>query len=74
MNIIGEIEGKICILPDDIIDTAGTICNAAKALKDAGAMSVYAFITHPVLSGPALERIMILSKAGPESTGWVIKA
>jgi len=57
MNIIGEIEGKICILPDDIIDTAGTICNAAKALKDAGAMSVYAYITHPVLSGPALERI-----------------
>ena len=57
MNIIGEIEGKICILPDDIIDTAGTVCNAAKALKDAGAMSVYAYITHPVLSGPALERI-----------------
>ena len=57
MNIIGEVKDKICILPDDIIDTAGTICNAAKALKDAGALKVFAYITHPVLSGPALERI-----------------
>ena len=57
MNIIGDIEGKVCIVPDDIIDTAGTLCNAAKALKDHGAASVKAYITHPVLSGPAIERI-----------------
>ena len=57
MNIIGNVEGKECILPDDIIDTAGTLCNAAKALKDAGASKVSAYITHPVLSGPAIERI-----------------
>ena len=57
MNIIGNVEGKECILPDDIIDTAGTLCNAAKALKDAGASRVSAYITHPVLSGPAIERI-----------------
>ena len=57
MNIIGDIEGKICIVPDDIIDTAGTLCNAAKALKDQGAAAVKAYITHPVLSGPAIERI-----------------
>ena len=57
MNIIGDIEGKICIVPDDIIDTAGTLCNAAKALKDHGAASVKAYITHPVLSGPAIERL-----------------
>ncbi len=57
MNIIGNIEGKNCIIIDDIIDTAGTICNAAKAIKDLGAKSVYAGATHAVLSGPALERI-----------------
>ncbi|MDB4158843.1 ribose-phosphate pyrophosphokinase, partial [Gammaproteobacteria bacterium] len=57
MNIIGDIEGKVCIVPDDIIDTAGTLCNAAKALKDQGAAAVKAYITHPVLSGPAIERI-----------------
>ena len=57
MNIIGNVEGKDCIVPDDIIDTAGTLCNAAKALKDAGASKVSAYITHPVLSGPAIERI-----------------
>ena len=57
MNIIGEIEGKVCIVPDDIIDTAGTLCNAAIALKEKGAKSVKAYITHPVLSGPAIERI-----------------
>ena len=57
MNIIGDIEGKVCIVPDDIIDTAGTLCNAAKALKDHGAASVKAYITHPVLSGPAIERL-----------------
>ena len=57
MNIIGDVAGKCCIVPDDIIDTAGTLCNAAKALKEAGAAKVKAYITHPVLSGPAIERI-----------------
>ena len=57
MNIIGDVAGKECIVPDDIIDTAGTLCNAAKALKDSGARKVSAYITHPVLSGPAIERI-----------------
>ncbi|OFI48618.1 ribose-phosphate pyrophosphokinase [Floricoccus tropicus] len=57
MNIIGNVEGKRCILIDDMIDTAGTITLAADALKQAGATEVYASCTHPVLSGPALERI-----------------
>ena len=57
MNIIGEVEGKRCILIDDMIDTAGTITNAANALKDLGAKNVYACCTHGVLSGPAMERI-----------------
>ena len=56
-DIIGDVAGKECIVPDDIIDTAGTLCNAAKALKDSGASKVSAYITHPVLSGPAIERI-----------------
>ena len=51
MNIIGEVEGKSCVLVDDMVDTAGTLCQAAKALKDHGAKSVAAYITHPVLSG-----------------------
>ena len=57
MNIIGDIEGKDCILVDDMIDTAGTITNAANALKDLGASSVRACATHAVLSGPAIERL-----------------
>ena len=57
MNIIGEVEGKSCVLVDDMVDTAGTLCQAAKALKDHGASSVAAYITHPVLSGPAVDRI-----------------
>ncbi|KRL06462.1 ribose-phosphate pyrophosphokinase [Liquorilactobacillus hordei DSM 19519] len=57
MNIIGSVDGKRCILIDDMIDTAGTITLAAQALKDAGATEVYACATHPVLSGPAIERI-----------------
>jgi ribose-phosphate pyrophosphokinase len=57
MNIIGEVEGKSCVLVDDMVDTAGTLCHAAKALKDHGAKTVAAYITHPVLSGPAVERI-----------------
>lgn len=57
MNIIGHVEGKTCVLIDDMIDTAGTISLAANALKEAGAKDVYASCTHPVLSGPALQRI-----------------
>ena len=57
MNIIGEVEGKNCIIIDDMIDTAGTITNAANAIKDMGALSVRAAATHAVLSGPAIERI-----------------
>jgi ribose-phosphate pyrophosphokinase len=57
MNIIGEVEGKTCVLVDDMVDTAGTLCHAAKALKDQGAKRVVAYITHPVLSGPAVDRI-----------------
>ena len=57
MNIVGDIEGRTAIIIDDIIDTAGTITLAAQALKDKGAKEVYACCTHPVLSGPAKERI-----------------
>ena len=57
MNIIGDINGRDCIIVDDIVDTAGTLCNAADALIEAGAKSVSAYITHGVLSGPAVERI-----------------
>jgi ribose-phosphate pyrophosphokinase len=57
MNIIGDVAGRNCILYDDIIDSGGTLCNAAKALKDHGASSVSAYITHGVLSDPAVERI-----------------
>lgn len=57
MNIIGEVADKTCVLIDDLVDTAGTLCHAAQALKDAGAKRVLAYITHAVLSGPAIERI-----------------
>jgi len=57
MNIIGEVKGKSCVLIDDLVDTAGTLCHAATALKKEGAQRVVAYITHPVLSGPAVERI-----------------
>ncbi|MGE0114394.1 MAG: ribose-phosphate diphosphokinase [Steroidobacteraceae bacterium] len=57
MNIIGEVKGKSCVLIDDLVDTAGTLCHAATALKQEGAQRVVAYITHPVLSGPAIERI-----------------
>lgn len=57
MNIIGDVEGRSCILLDDIIDSGGTLCNAAAALKEQGAKDVSAYITHGVLSGPAVERI-----------------
>jgi len=57
MHIIGDVEGKTCLLIDDMVDTAGTLCKAADALKEHGAEKVYAYITHPVLSGPAIENI-----------------
>lgn len=57
MNIIGDVAGKRCLMIDDMIDTAGTITLGAQALIDAGAKEVYACCTHPVLSGPAIERI-----------------
>ncbi len=57
MHIIGEIEGRTCLLVDDIIDTAGTLCSAAKALKQHGAKRVVAYCTHPVLSGKAIDNI-----------------
>ena len=57
MHIIGEVEGRNCIVADDIVDSAGTLCNAAQALMDAGAASVSAYITHGVLSGGAVSRV-----------------
>ena len=57
MNIIGDVNGKRCLMIDDMIDTAGTICQGAQALKDAGATEIYAACTHAVLSGPAVERL-----------------
>lgn len=64
MNIIGEVKGKKAIIIDDIIDTAGTIVNAAKAIKERGATEVYATCTHPVFSGPAVERLSKAVKEG----------
>ena len=57
MNLIGEVEGRTCLLVDDMVDTAGTLCKAADALKERGASKVVAYCTHPVLSGNALENI-----------------
>ncbi|MET3824652.1 MULTISPECIES: ribose-phosphate pyrophosphokinase [Sphingomonas] len=57
MNIIGEVDGRFCILIDDIVDSAGTLCNAAAALKEAGAEGVAAYVTHGVLSGGAVARV-----------------
>jgi len=57
MNIIGDVEGRTCVLVDDMVDTAGTLCAAAAALKDRGAIRVVAYCTHPVLSGPAIDRL-----------------
>ncbi len=57
MNIIGDVEGKSCVIVDDIVDTAGTLCAAGKALKDKGAKRVAAYCVHPVLSGNAIEKI-----------------
>jgi ribose-phosphate pyrophosphokinase len=57
MNIIGDVNGRTCVIMDDMVDTANTLCEAAKALKEQGAVRVVAYCTHPVLSGPAVERI-----------------
>ena len=57
MNIIGDVEGRFCIMIDDIVDSGGTLCNAAAALKQAGAEGVAAYITHGVLSGGAVARV-----------------
>lgn len=57
MNIIGDVSGRTCLLVDDMVDTAGTLCNAAKALKEHGAKRVIAYATHPVLSGKAVENL-----------------
>ena len=67
MNIIGDVEGRSCVLVDDLVDTAGTLCQAAKALKEKGASKVVAYCTHPVLSGNALENI-----TGSELDGLVV--
>ena len=57
MNVIGDVKGRNCIIVDDIVDTAGTLCQAAQALKEKGAATVTAYCTHPVLSGPAINNI-----------------
>ena len=57
MNIIGDVKGRTCVLVDDIVDSAGTLCNAADALKDKGAKRVFAYVTHGVLSGGAVARV-----------------
>jgi ribose-phosphate pyrophosphokinase len=57
MNIIGDVEGRSCLIVDDMVDTAGTLCKAADALKEHGAAKVMAYCTHPVLSGPAIDNI-----------------
>ena len=60
MNVIGNVKNKVCILVDDIIDSGGTIVNAAKELKERGAKEVYVYITHGVLSGDAVKKIQKL--------------
>jgi ribose-phosphate pyrophosphokinase len=57
MHVIGDIEGRNCVIMDDMIDTAGTLVKAAEVLKERGAKKVYAYCTHPIFSGPAIDRI-----------------
>jgi ribose-phosphate pyrophosphokinase len=57
MHVIGEIDGRNCVIMDDMIDTAGTLVKAAEVLKERGAKHVYAYCTHPVFSGPAIDRL-----------------
>jgi len=72
MNIIGEVQGRDCILIDDIVDSAGTLCNAADALTKAGATSVVAYVTHGVFSGPAFDRIMASSLKSVVATDTIM--
>ncbi len=58
MNVVGEVKGRTCVIVDDMVDTAGTLTEAAKALDQEGARAVYAAVTHPILSGPAIKRIV----------------
>ena len=67
MHVIGDIEGRNCVIMDDMIDTAGTLVKAAEVLKQRGAKKVYAYCTHPIFSGPAIERI-----AGGEALDEVV--
>ena len=64
MHVIGEIDGRNCVIMDDMIDTAGTLVKAAEVLKERGAKKVYAYCTHPIFSGPAIERIAQRPSAG----------
>ena len=57
MNIIGDVDDRTCVMVDDMVDTAGTLCRAAEALKNSGARKVVAYCTHPVLSGKAIENL-----------------
>jgi ribose-phosphate pyrophosphokinase len=57
MHVIGDIDGRNCVIMDDMIDTAGTLVKAAEVLKERGAKNVYAYCTHPIFSGPAIDRI-----------------
>jgi ribose-phosphate pyrophosphokinase len=57
MNVVGEVEGRDCLIPDDMIDTAGTVSEAARALKNLGAQDIYVCATHALFSGPAVERL-----------------
>ncbi len=72
MNIIGEVDGRYCILIDDIVDSAGTLCNAADALTKAGASGVAAYVTHGVFSGPAFERIANSSLSSVVATDTIL--
>ncbi|MEG3063587.1 MAG: ribose-phosphate diphosphokinase, partial [Comamonas sp.] len=67
MHVIGDIDGRNCVIMDDMIDTAGTLVKAAEVLKQRGAKKVYAYCTHPIFSGPAIERI-----AGGEALDEVV--
>jgi ribose-phosphate pyrophosphokinase len=64
VNIVGEVEGKVCLIPDDMIDTAGTMCTTVDVLRERGAAEIHIVATHPLLSGPAVER---LQRAGVEA-------
>ena len=66
VNVVGEVEGRDCLIPDDMIDTAGTVTEAARALKELGAKDIYVCATHALLSGPAVERLR--TRRSPKSS------